>query len=214
MCPDEPVPSEQWVGLQFCPKNPHVSLAYRSKFHTKMMVQKHQFKHSHVNDYYCAALFCCMKEFASRFRDLAVFISITDKHRIKVGEPSYSVAAAERGRHVLIGPNNTFEVGDQYFTNFSLVPSISFIINISETIEGSFYEGAVHVGYKEAVLQPLSALHHATELHSMLIPKVGNKIILFVYTDGGPDHGLTFFSIQLTLIALFLNLNLDLLVIG
>ena len=97
MCPDEPVPSEQWVGLQFCPKNPHVTLAYRSKFHTKVMVQKHQFKHSHVNDYYCAALFCCMKEFASRFRDLAVFISITDKHRIKVGEPSYSVAAAERG---------------------------------------------------------------------------------------------------------------------
>ena len=53
-------------------------------------------------------------------------------------------------------------------------------------------------------------LHHATELHSMLIPKVGNKIILFVYTDGGPDHGLTFFTVQLTLIALFLNLNLDL----
>ena len=88
------------------------------------------------------------------------------------------------------------------------------MLQLQTTSTPSFYEGAVHVGYKEAVLQPSSALHHATELHSVLIPKVGNKIILFVYTDGGPDHGLTFFSIQLTLIALFLNLNLDLLVIG
>lgn len=72
----------------------------------------------------------------------------------------------------------------------------------------------VHVKYKDVVLQPSSALRHATEVHSILIPKIGNMSILMVYTDGGPDHHLTFISVQLSLIALFLNLNLDLLVVG
>ena len=63
-------------------------------------------------------------------------------------------------------------------------------------------------------MQPSSALRHAAEVHSILIPKIGNRSVLLVYTDGGPDHRLTFFSVQLSLIALFLNLNLDLLVVA
>ena len=38
--------------------------------------------------------------------------------------------------------------------------------------------------------------------------------ILFVYSDGGPDHRLTYVSVQLSLIALFLILDLDLLIAG
>ena len=216
MCPGEPVPSEQWVRLQFCPKNPRSKTAsqYKSQFNVKMMVQKRQFRHDHVDAHYCAALFRYMREFAILFRNLSMFVSLDDKHRIKVGEPNYPVAAAERGRRVLVAENKTFEVGDHDFTRFSIIPSVSFVITIPETIEGSFYEGKVHVGYKDAVFQPSSALRHATKLHSILIPRIGNKSILFVYTDGGPDHRLTFFSVQLSLVALFLNLDLDLLVVG
>ncbi len=36
--------------------------------------------------------------------------------------------------------------------------------------------------------------------------------MLFLYSDGGPDHRLTFITVQLSLIALFLHLNLDILV--
>ena len=35
---------------------------------------------------------------------------------------------------------------------------------------------------------------------------------LFIYSDGGPDHRLTYVSVHLSLIALFFNLNLDLVV--
>ena len=35
------------------------------------------------------------------------------------------------------------------------------------------------------------------------------KPVLFVYTDGGPDHRLTYLSVQLSLISLFLTLDLD-----
>ena len=68
------------------------------------------------------------------------------------------------------------------------------------------------VGLKEAVFQSSSPLRHATELHSLLLSRIGNKTIMFMYSDGGPDHRLTYVSVQLSLIALFLNLNLDFLV--
>ena len=38
--------------------------------------------------------------------------------------------------------------------------------------------------------------------------------MLYLYTDGGLDHRLTYASVQLALIALFHNLNLDILVAG
>ena len=36
--------------------------------------------------------------------------------------------------------------------------------------------------------------------------------MLLIYTDGGPDHRLTYISVQLSLIALFQELNLDMLI--
>ena len=85
-------------------------------------------------------------------------------------------------------------------------------IDIPEAIDGSWYEGQVHVGFKDAVFEPSSSLRHLCELHNnILFTEMGNKSVLFVYTDGGPDHRTTYVSVQLALIATFLNLNLDLL---
>ena len=36
-----------------------------------------------------------MRDYASKFRDISVFACIDDKHRIKVSEPGFLVAAAE-----------------------------------------------------------------------------------------------------------------------
>ena len=65
-CLGEPVPSEQWAHLQFCPRNPRAKTTsqYRSQFMVKMMVQKHQFRHHHVDAHYCAAIFRYMRKFA------------------------------------------------------------------------------------------------------------------------------------------------------
>ena len=82
-----------------------------------------------------------MREFAMSVQDLAMFVSLDDKHRIKVGKPNYPIAAAERGRQVLVGPNEMFEVGDHDFTNFSIIPSVSFMIKIPETNDDSWYDG-------------------------------------------------------------------------
>ena len=81
-----------------------------------------------------------------------------------------------------------------------------------DTIDESWYDGEVFVGLKDAVFELSSSLHHLTELHDNVpLTRMGEKSVLFFYTDGGPDHRSTFVSVQLSLIALFLNCNLDLL---
>ena len=126
-------------------------------------------------------------------------------------ELGFPVAAAERGRRVIVSLNEEFQVGDHDFTRFSIIPSVIFHIDIPDSIEGSWYDGQVCVTLKEAAFQPSSALRHATELSLWLTARIGHQSVMFLYTDGGPDHRLTFVSTQLSLIALFLNLDLDLL---
>ena len=176
------------------------------------MVQKRLFRKSHPDEHYCAALFRCEREFAVKFQDLMNFICIDDKHRVKVGEPGFPVAAAERGREVIVSLNETFAVGDHDFTCFSIIPSVVLHLNIPDSFEGSWYTGKVLVGLKDAVFHASSPLRHAAELHSLMLTRMGTKSILCVYSDGGPDHRLTYVSVQLSLIALYLNLDLDFLI--
>lgn len=129
---------------------------------------------------------------------------------MKVGEPDYPVAAVERGKAVIVGLNEKMVVADHDFTKFSLTPSVNFIIDIPEAIEGSFYRGKVHVGLKDSTFQHSSPLRHATELKQILVGSCTSvNPLLASYTDGGPDHRLTYVSVQIALIALFLELDLD-----
>ena len=98
---------------------------------------------------------------------------------MKVGEPGFSVAAAERGRQVVVSLHERFAVGDYDFTRFSIIPSVTFHLNIPDSFEGSWYTGKVLVGLKDAVFQVSSPLRHAAELHSLLCTRVGSKNIVF-----------------------------------
>ena len=78
-----------------------------------------------------------------------MFICLDDKHQIKVGEPNFPVAVAERGRRVLVSLHDELSVGDHDFTKFSLIPSVALIVNILTSIEGSWYEGKVYTYWTE-----------------------------------------------------------------
>jgi len=143
--------------------------------------------------------------------DHCLFISLDDKHRIKVGEPGFP---AKRGKKVIVSLQKEFCVGDHNFTKFSLIPSVAFIIDIPGAIDGSWYDGEVYIGLKDAVYEPSSPLRYLTKLYSILVTRIGERKALFIYTDGGADHRLTFVFVQLALIALFLNLNLDFICAG
>lgn len=53
-----------------------------------------------------------------------------------------------------------------------------------------------------------------TELSTVLRCQSFSNPVLFIYTDGGPDHRLTYINVQLSLICIYLKFNLDYLCAG
>ena len=211
-CPDGMlIPCESWIRLQFWPKSRHArsKVHYTGKLDVRFMVQARQFRKSHPDSHYAAALYRYQRELAVLLRDHSIFLSLDDKHRMKVGEPGFPVAAAERGRRVLVGRDTAFAVGDHDFTNMSIIPSVCFLITIPQSVESSWYTGDVYVGLKEAVFEPSSPFRHVAEVYNILTDTPETCPVMFLYTDGGPDHRLTYLSVQLALISIFLKFDLD-----
>ena len=103
----------------------------------------------------------------------------------------------------------TFEVGDYDFTKCSIVPPVAIVVDIPEQIEEPWYR-EVYVGYKDAAFEPSSPIRHATQLASIFSSSTNDhKSVLLLHSDVGPDHRLTYVSVKLSLIALFLTCNLD-----
>ena len=211
--PDTPIPSLQWLRYQFWPRNACQSHTHTGKLKIKYMVQSRQLRLDHPDVHYASAVYKYQKEFACKFKNVTEFVSCDDKHTIKVGEPNYPVAAVDRGKVVLcrlVGDKKLFQVADHDFTKSSFTPSVHLLLDIPDSVEGSFYRGRVHVGIKENAFQPSSSWRHACELINLLEKiEYSVKPILLLYTDGGPDHNITFLRTQLSLIAMFFNLNLD-----
>ena len=211
--PETPIPSEQWLRLQFAPKVPsaYSSLQYTGNLKVKFQVQSRQLRKEHMDCHYASAVFHYQKVMAVRFRKFCTFVCMDDKHHCKVGEPGHPVAAVDRGKRVIVGEDKVFAVSDHDFTKFSIIPSVTMLLDIPDNINGSFYRGQIYVGIKDLILEPSSPLRHVTELFEIL--KTENaKPILFMYTDGGPDHRLTYLSVQLALVCLFIAGDYDMLV--
>ncbi len=62
---------------------------------------------------------------------------------------------------------------------------------------------------KEGAFEPSSPARHSTEMATIIEKEVPDNPALFSYSDGGPDHRLTYLSVKLALISLYLKLNLD-----
>ena len=128
-----------------------MTVLYTGKLNVKHVVQKRLLRKYHPDQHYCAALFRYQREFAMKFRDISAFVCLDDKHKVKIGEPGHPVAAAERGRQVVVSKTDTYAVGDHDFTHCSIVPSVVLEIEIPATFEGSWYTGQVFVGIKDCV---------------------------------------------------------------
>ena len=142
-------------------------------------------------------------------RQHAVFLSIDDTKRVKIGEPDLPVTSAERGRQVVVPVGSRLLAADHDFTKFSIIPSVILQTEIPEEFSGSWYNGQVMVMLKEGAFEPSSPARHSAEMATIIEQKVPNHPVLFIYSDGGPDHRLTYLSVKLALIALYLKLNLD-----
>jgi hypothetical protein len=195
--PDTPIPSKQWLHMQFSPNNETVKVSeyYTGRLNIKYMVQARQLRVDHPDFHYASALFRYEKEMAVKYREHSNLIFLDDKHRCKVGEPNYPVAAVDRGKSVIVAKGTIFSVADHDFTKCGLIPSVIMQAEIPKSIDESFYRGSVYVGLKDPIFEPSSAVRHAAELYE-IVDKT-NKPYLFLYTDGGPDHQVKFIKTQL-----------------
>ena len=177
------------------------------------MIQQRMARKAHDDVHYAGAVYKFARECAVSIRDLVSFICTDDKHKILVGEPGFPVVALLRGRRVLVGKNEVFQIADHDFSNLSLIPTVILINHISESVEDSRYRGEPNVLLKITVISPSSALSNAREVVDVLIAKYGSieqiPPALIMYTDGGLEHRTTFLSIKIAIIALqkFLKLN-------
>ena len=171
-CPeDTPIPSLEWIRLQFWPKSKHAatSIHYTGRLNIKFMVQKRQWRKEHCDAHYGVAIFQYLHELAIKFHQFTAFVCLDDKHKIKVGKPGYPLAAAECGHRVLVSSTKSFEVGDHDFSKVSIIPSVSHLIDIPTELAESWYTGKVIVFLKENALEPSSPLRHVAELYKTLV---------------------------------------------
>jgi hypothetical protein len=137
-------------------------------------------------------------------------IFLNDKHRCKIGESGFPIAAVKKGKKVIVSKDIIFAVTDHDFTKMGIIPNVAMICNIPESINGDFYAEKVYVKLKDPIFQLSSPFRHATKLYHLLLKeKFVNNPVLCLYTDGRPDYHCTYVHIQLLYICLFITLDLN-----
>ena len=184
----EETPSLSCFKLQFWPKDAttYSVLNYMGRFSIKYMIQQRMARKAH-DVHYAEAVYKYAMEYAGSIRDLVSFICTDDKHKILVGECGFPVATLPRGRWVLVGKNDVFQVADHDFSNLSLIPTVILTNHISESAEDSWYRGEPNVLLKITAISPSRALMNAREVADVLIVKHGSieqiPPALIMYTD-------------------------------
>ena len=217
-----PIPSLEWIRLQFWPANPYTETAvrYTGKFKVKFGIQIRQLRKSHPDSHYVSALLQYTHHFVVHFRDYASYVSVDDKAIVPVGEPDSPISTGVRGHNRSLVPLNgpTLLALDHDFHVQGIVPSVAFFVDIPQNPKDTFFNGQTFVTSKDKVSQPSSPLRHATEMCQLVQTHfsdngaLSDKSILVVVSDGGPDHRVTFGSVKVSAIALFCALDLDMLI--
>ena len=149
-----------------------------------------------------------------------MLVSVDDKATVPVGEPGLPINTGVRGRRSLVPTESFVGALDHDFHLHGVVPSVALVISIPDSLRDSFHRGQVYVSNKNKVTQPSSALRHSAELSKTLLMEgcaqdslLGSgKSILIIMSDGGPDHRLSYGSVQIALLCLFFRMNCDVLI--
>ena len=85
--------------------------------------------------------------------------------------------------------------------------------NILKCFFASLYSWSVHEFLKDSIFEASSPTRHTAELTRLLNKVFPNTSPVVMYTDGGPDHNCKHTSVRLGTLALFLELDLDTMVV-
>ena len=105
---DTPIPSAEWLRLQFWPSDPYTSRAihHTGRFNIKFQVQSRLVRSEHPDCKYAAMLYKYLKHFAVKFRENCLMICLDDKATVPLGEPGKPQATGVRGHNRSLAPLN------------------------------------------------------------------------------------------------------------
>ena len=133
--PDTPVPSLDFVRLQFWPKSPsaHAAMRFTGRFEVKYKIQVRQLRQKHIDNHYAAGLFKYMREFAIQFREHSTLVFADDKAKINVGEPGALVSSGVHGKKTLAPVATDLSALDHDMQSLSsLTPSVTMFCDVPE----------------------------------------------------------------------------------
>jgi hypothetical protein len=110
---------------------------HTGRLNIKFKIQQRQWRRDRIDCHYAASCFRYIREYSIMVRDYCILACLDDKHKIKIGEPNFSVASAERGRWVPMGIDSALQSGDHDFTKFGIIPSVILIVDIPNNIDES-----------------------------------------------------------------------------
>ena len=108
---------------------------------------------------------------------------------------------------------------DHDFHYSNLIPSVCLRSNIPKVISDSFFIGGedgfgqIFVTLRDAIFDPSEVFDHCAQLIDTLRRAGLTPTVLVLQTDGGPDHSLKRVLVKLALVAMFIDLDLDHLVV-
>lgn len=149
-----------------------------------------------------------MKEMAVKLGTDCTLVCLDDK---SIGEPGSPTSTGVRAHNKSLIPEGAkLSALDHDCHIHGAVPSVLLDVELPQCKDDSFYNNVLHVIVKGKVFTPSSPKCHATESVSILRNTRSSDglslecPILFIYTDGGPDHRTTFESVKLAHIYSFI----------
>ena len=216
--PNAAIPSEATVDFAFAPRNVATLSArhYTGKINLRHKVQSRQLRNHHSDAHYCAAYYKYMREMAVNNKEDSILLSCDDKAKVLVGEPNLPISSGVRGKRSICPAGITISALDHDVNQKgAIVPSVMLDIEVND-MKQSFYKGQVILTLKDSVFEASSPNRFVTETikYWETIPEDKKRKckILFLYTDGGPEHRSTFESVKISLIHLFRATGVELLV--
>ena len=129
------IPSYAWFLLQFWPtiKTALNILHYTGRFKVKKMVQARIPCKNNPDTHYTNAVYSFLRKRAVKFAQCTTFTCVDAKCKVSIGEHGFPIAAVSRGKQVIVGCNQSFQVGDHDFSKLSFISDAILVHDIPQS---------------------------------------------------------------------------------
>eukprot|EP00956_Cyclotella_meneghiniana_P025642 scaffold53876_cov80-Cyclotella_meneghiniana.AAC.5 len=216
-------PSLELVRLQFVANNHTVSSATKltGGLGVVRKAQTRTLRKLHIDQHWVNAYNRYVYEWLIELRLLTPYVEFygqDDKAKIPIGDSvPISTGVCPNTRTSIVAPDSeALNACDHDFHVGNLTLSVALRCNIPKEIGGSFFIGDSEDGFgklyytlRDSIFDPSKVFDHTSQLAAVLERDGLSPFVLVLQTDGGPDHSIKFLTTKLALLALFLKLDLD-----